>query len=189
MPLPERTYEAEFYEIEPPVMPVKFTIRKGRGAPGVTSATGWEGFRVFDSGRGKFKVMKTGDFTVKVLPDGYAEIPATEYNKKKLQILSKPTIIKATYDRGVSVDVDDPKVLWFKDDQGQIKRLTEKAQKDGEIRKISKETTAPPTVKPLKSVRKFDMSNAKEAELCEKVRPWLSAYVKVNGAQMEAPAI
>jgi hypothetical protein len=191
MPAPEKTYDAEFYEIEPPVIPVKFTRPKGKGNPGPISMKGFEGFEVIrgGSGRGKYRVMKSGYFTLKVLGDGYAEVPATDANREKLKILSKPMIEKATYDRSVSRDLDDPNKFWFKDKNGVRKILNKKALENGDIRKISLEKEIPPNVTPLNGKRKFDMSKVKDAELCERVRPWLLEFVKVPGALMEAAAI
>jgi len=191
MPAPEKTYDAEFYEIEPPVIPVKFTRQKGRGTPGVISVKGYEGFELIRgaSGRGKYRVMKTGDFTLKVLGDGYAEVPDTKYNRDMLGVLSKDMIEKATYDRPIVKDLHDPKKFTFVDKNGRRKALNKKALDDGDIRMMSREKTIKPTVKPLTSRRVFDMKNVKDAELCERVRPWLLEFVKVNGAQMEAAAI
>ena len=189
MPAPDKTYDAEFYEIEPPVIPVKFTRPKGRGKPGPISMKGFEGFKLLDTGRGNFRVMRTGDFTLKVLGDGYAEIPDTIYNRKKLKTLSKATVERPTYNRTLKVDVDDPNKFWFRNKKDELTLLTDDAIDEGEIRKISKGGTTPATVKPLNSKRDFDMRNVKQAELCERVRPWLLDFVKVNAAIMEAPAI
>lgn len=189
MPAPEKTYAAEFYEIEPPVMPVMFTRPKGRGKPGPVSMKGFEGFKLFDTGRGNFKVMKTGDFTLKILGDGYAEIPATDANREKLKVLSKDMTERACYDRAITKDLHDPSKYTFLDKNENRVQLNDKALDDGLIRMMSKGKTIKSIVKPLTSKRTFDMRNVKDAELCERVRPWLLEFVKVNAAQMEAPAI
>jgi len=191
MPAPEKTYNSEFYEVEPPVIPVKFNRAKTRGKPGPMSVQGFEGFELIKgvSGRSKYRVIKTGEFTLKVLGDGYAEIPDTPYNRAKLGVLSKSTTEKPTYNRPIVKDKVDPERIWFRNKDGELKILDEKAIKDGDIRIVGRGGKIPAHVKPLKAKREFDMRNVKDAELCERVRPWLKDFINVNGALMEAAAI
>ena len=190
MPAPERTFTEEFFSVDPPVIPVKFTRPKGRGKPGPISQKGFEGFKLINVS-GKWKCLKVADFTVKMLGDGYAEIPKTANNIKLLESLSKPMEVKPVYDRGISIDVNDPKKFYFKNNKGIVKHLDEKALEDGEIRMIRRAHTLEPIVKALKSKRKFDVTDPRsnDAELAQKVRPWLLQFVKVNEAQIEAAAI
>jgi len=191
MPAPEKTYNSDFYEVEPPVIPVKFNRAKTRGKPGPMSEQGFEGFELMKgmNGRSKYRVMKTGDFTLKILGDGYAEIPDTPYNRVKLAIQSKPMIEKPTYNRPIKGDVADDSITWFRNKDGELEILTAKSLKDGDIRIVCRGGKRPARVKPLKGKREFNMRDVKQAELCERVRPWLKDFINVNGALMEAQAI
>lgn len=187
MPAPQKTYNSDFYEVEPPVIPVKFTRPKGRGTPKAISMKGFEGFQLVGTGRGNYKVMKTGDFTLKILGDGYAEIPDTTYNRDKLKTLSKERIEPNTYNRPIIRDKANPENLFFRNAKGIVQKLDDKALEDGEIRIIGLGGTIPATVKPLQAKKDFDMK--REAENCERVRPWLREFVKVDAAVMEAAPI
>jgi len=187
MPAPEKTYNKDFYDIEPPVIPVKFIRPKGKGTPGILSMKGFEGFKLIGTGRGNYKVLKTGDFTLKILPDGYAEIPKTEYNIEKLGKLSKDTTEPHTYDRPIIRNKENPELLYFRDKSGAAQKLDEQAIKDGKIRIIGFGGKILASVKPMNSLKVFDMK--KEAEDCERIRPWLKDFIKVDAAQMEAATI
>lgn len=186
----ERTFTPEFHNLKPPVIPVKFTRPKGRGKPSPLSLKGWDGFKLAKIG-GAWRVMTEPDMTLKCLGDGYAEIPATKNNKALLAVLSKPMKVSATYDRGVSRDKVDPEKFWFKNNKGVSTPLTKKAIEDGEIKIIENEHELPPVVSSVGTRREFDIHNNRtnDSELCQRIRPWLLEFVKVNGAQMEAENI
>ena len=191
MPVPERKFTQDFFDVNPQVIPVKFSRPKGKGTPGTLSWKGFEGYELIKIGTSKWSVVITEDFTVKCLGDGYAEIPDTENNRKKLSKMLKPTMSKPTYDRGISVDLHDPTKMFFKDNKGIVKPLTEEALDKGELRLIDRGTIQEPVVTKLKSLRVFDVKNARstDSDLAQRIRPWLQKFVKVDQAIMEAAAI
>ena len=180
-----RTFEPEFFDVNPPVIPVKFKRPKGKGKPGTMSQLGFDGFALNKIG-GKWRVTAEPNMTIKCLGDGYAEVPDTKNNRELLKTLSKPMKEKATYDRGVSVDKADPNKLLFKNNKGIVKILTKEALDEGEIRLIDAAHEVPATVEALKAIRNFE---TKDHENIQRVRPWLREFVKVNEAQMQAATI
>ncbi len=191
MPAPEKKFTQDFFDVNPPVIPVKFTRPKGRGRPGVLSKKGFQGYKLVDLGDGKWSVTITPKFTVKIMSDGYAEIPDTEYNKKLLSILSKDRMSKPTYDRGIGVDAEDSEKFWFRDKNDNIKILTQEAIDNGEIRIVSKGFIQKAEVTKLNSLREFNIKDTRsvDATLVQLVRPWKSEFVKVDAAVMEAAPI
>jgi len=190
MPAPERKFTQDFFDVNPPVIPVMFSRPKGRGKPGPMSQIGFDCFQLIRVGN-DWRVVVNSDITLKCLGDGYAEIPDTERNRKLLAQRSKPQKYLPTYDRAISKDLHDPEKFWFRNNKGTVVRLTEETLDKGEIRLINKGGERPATVKKLKSLREFDVKNPRstDSDLAQRARPWLQQFVKVEGAVMEAAAI
>lgn len=188
MPQPEKRFSPDFYDVNPPVIPVRFKRPKGKGKAGTISSKGFELFKLIKAGNGKWACIKESmQATIKILGDGYAEIPATDHNRKLLAILSKPMKVKATYDRGVSKSKNNEDGYNFRNNKGMIVPLTDEAIEKGEIRVIGREHVVPAIVEPLDSVREFDMK--KGSDDVERVRPWLRDFITVPEAQMESAPI
>lgn len=169
MAAPERVPMEEHDALNPPVIPCFLnSVRPGRKLAGITPQIGWEGFKIIPGGDG-YKVMRDPDFTLYILEDGYCEIPGTPFNKKKLEVLLKPTQVFAPQKTKVMGGDEKEVEVVARDEAGKV-IYTDKLLRE-----------EPPVFRRAAAVRTFD---PKESTV-DYVRPWLRPFVNVPGAHME----
>lgn len=191
MPVADLKYGENFFseDSQPPVIPVIFNLHNRLGKNTKTfSFIGWEGWEVEKKGK-QWSCSIPNEFTLKCLQDGYAEIPATKYNKKKLEKDLKPTVSKPTYDRGVRYN-KPAKKLEFRDKKGNWKFITQQTLEDGEIRMINTGEENPPLIKrKLTELREFSVDKRDKGNRdVESIRPWLKQFIS-SSAVLESASI
>ena len=169
MASPDRVMTEEHDALHPPVIPAFYLPPGGKRLQGITSQTGWEGFRIVPGGEGGWKVVKDGDFTMYLDHDGYCEIPATPKNKAKFEALSKPQPVYAM------------KMVPSKDADGNDIEVPERDENGKVVFTDKLIRTEPARFRKAAALRTFD---AKESTV-DYIRPWLRAFVQVPGAIME----